>query len=75
VATAASFTIDKGIPAPSKERSRYPFADMEVGDSFLIPDMKTSAEISSAVSYRKNRYREDYVCRSTEGGLRVWRIA
>lgn len=68
------FKIEKGIPAPAK-RGKYPFAEMEVGDSFLVPGAATSAEISSAVSYRKNRYQEQYICRSVDGGLRVWRIA
>lgn len=73
---SGSFKIEKGIPAPAHKRAhKYPLADMEVGDSFLIPDAKTSAEISSSISYRKNRYGEQYVCRVVDGGLRVWRTA
>jgi hypothetical protein len=76
MATAAKYRIERGIPAPADGRkSQYPFDEMEPGDSFFIPGMKSSAEISSSVSYRKNRYQEKYVCRAVEGGLRVWRIA
>jgi len=48
---------------------------MEVGDSFLVPGIRISAKISSAVIYRKNRYGEDYICRAVDGGVRVWRTA
>jgi hypothetical protein len=73
--SAPQFTIEKGIEPPVNKQSKYPFAQMEPGDSFFIPGMNTSAEISSAVSYRKNRYGESYRCRAVEGGLRVWRVA
>jgi hypothetical protein len=59
------------IPAAKKERGNYPFADMDVGDSFLVPDIKSSAEISSAVSYRRNRYGERHMCRRVDGDYRV----
>jgi hypothetical protein len=71
---ATGFKIEKGIPAP-KSRAAYPFADMEVGDSFFIPGMKTSAEISSAISYRRLRHGEKYRSQAVDGGLRVWRVA
>jgi hypothetical protein len=72
---ASTFKIESGIPVPPGNRANYPFAKMKVGDSFLVPGVKNSAAIASSVSYRKNRYGENYVCRTTEGGLRVWRIA
>jgi len=70
----ASFKVERDIPPPPS-RSKYPFGEMEVGDSFLVPGIKTSAEISSAVNYRKSRYGENYICRAVDGGVRVWRTA
>jgi hypothetical protein len=76
IEVASAFKIEKGIPAPPASRAaKYPFAEMEIGDSLLIPGIKSSAEISSSISYRKNRYRENYICRAVEGGVRVWRTA
>lgn len=72
---AATFRIEKNIPAPPNRRSKYPFADMEVGDSFMIPGAATSAKIGSSISYRCIRYGEKYRTSAVDGGLRVWRVA
>lgn len=69
-----SFAIEKGIPVPpEKDTKKYPFKEMQIGDSFFIPGAKTSAVISGPITYRKTRYREQYMCRCVDGGLRVWR--
>lgn len=31
------FVIESSIPVPTVQRAVYPFADMEIGDSFLLP--------------------------------------
>lgn len=68
------FQIEKGIPAPTNQRARFPFEKMEVGDGFFA-DGITQSKVYSAVTYRKNRYGEKYVCRAVEDGFRVWRTA
>jgi len=63
--------IDKGIPFPSK----YPFATMQVGDSFLVP-LGTSR---FAVGQSAKRYGEKHGMKFTvrqvaDKTFRCWRI-
>jgi hypothetical protein len=80
-----SFTIDKNVPVPASTAGRgpvYPFTDMQVGDSFLVPvaageaATKRAAGLSRAASMnaKKNAGRK-YTVRKVEGGVRVWRLA
>jgi hypothetical protein len=48
---------------------------MEVGDSFLIPNVRASSQISACITYRRNRYGERHRCAVDGDGLRVWRVA
>lgn len=78
--------VEKGFPLPSDSRGRpggkYPFATMEVGDSFHMP-AKDHAEVSnararisaSAKTFRKSRPDVVFATRKVDGGIRVWRIA
>lgn len=70
------FTIDHDIPLPPKRTGRtvnYPYEEMEVGDSFAVPNL---AGVQSAYAANK-RYRDRYYCtrKLPEGGYRVWRTA
>ena len=70
MATALEFEIEKGIPVPPG-RARYPFAEMEVGDSFV-------ADETAAASARVWGRRKDVKFRQVKIGqnqFRVWRIA
>lgn len=80
-----SFTIDKNVPVPASTAGRgptYPFAAMQIGDSFFVPATgeavkKRAAGLSRAASAhaKKNEGRK-YTTRKVEGGgVRVWRIA
>lgn len=64
--------IEKGIPL-AWGFYKYPFAEMEVGDSFLIPDMK----IGRMGHIRKQAEMKtgfEFTCRTVPGGVRVWRV-
>lgn len=69
--------IDKGVPIPPdgecfRRRYTYPWADLQIGDSFLMPD----ASSGSAQAYTRGlRDGRTYTTRLVEGGLRVWRTA
>lgn len=80
--------VEKNIPIPHTRRSgaidRYPFDQLEPGDSFLIPlhltgekeaDNKTKLRSTGVVSYATHKYKHKYATRLVEGGRRVWRIA
>ncbi len=69
----STYKIEKGIPVPEMgEASKYPFSQMEIGDSFLIPNKKTSQ-----TGYMTNKYALKYgrkfVSRQVGNDVRVWR--
>lgn len=63
--------VEKNIPMPK----RWPFDEMKVGDSFLIPKgvMRTTVSVS-ALRYGK-RAGMKFTTRDTPEGYRCWRIA
>jgi hypothetical protein len=67
--------IDKGIPMPSRGRAinwAPLLGQLEVGDSFLLPDAAKSA-ISTAVKAFKDATGKELSTRKVDGGIRVWR--
>lgn len=72
------YPIEKNVPIPQKNRhgrpSKYPWRDMEVGDSFVM-----QLKVNSAVNMcRHARATTGYKfsCRTQpDGTVRVWRIA
>jgi hypothetical protein len=71
------FKIEKNIPIPvptvGVRRSMYPFADMAVGDSFEVVG-KNARQFSGATNSAMKRYGFKFVTRSTESGVRIWRV-
>ena len=72
-----SYLVEKGIPVPAATpNSRYPFAAMEVGDSFFAA--KGRATVTGAT--RRNSKATGRLYRVAEetkdgiAGVRVWRI-
>ena len=71
------FEIDHDIPIP-KPRPRprkYPFRDMQIGDSFYVPQtiVKNIAPAAAQVAKRMGNGAK-FTCRSIDGGVRVWRV-
>ena len=67
----SAIKIDKGVPMPS--RMKYPFEEMEVGDSFLVlSDNRTS--VSTLVGRHQNG-KKFSLRKMTDGTYRCWRIA
>ena len=77
---AIQYKIDKKLPMPtfkSRASSRYPFSEMEVGDSFHVPLMDVASGKSlRQTSYAANRKHKGKVFRvaDAEGGYRVFRV-
>ncbi len=77
--------IDKGIKMPPNgcgRKYKHPFGEMEVGDSFLIAQVKGKtirqlwSRAGSAMSYANRKLApKRFSCRSVEGGIRIWRVA
>ena len=74
-AVSPTFVIEKGIPvAKARGRKKYPFGDMEVGDSFLA-DMSQRQRLANAACFYGKRNNCRFTVRAVEGGIRVWRVA
>lgn len=68
--------IEKGVPIPAARTNSnncYPWREMEVGDSFVIPGMDRTAG-GSRVHYANQLGIGRFTLRSFDGGVRVWRI-
>lgn len=84
-ATRSSFSFDvpateviqitKGVPTPSGRKAKYPFRDMEVGDSFFAPGSSVIGMHGCARRYRPMRFTCRTVIEHGVPGIRVWRIA
>ena len=63
--------IDKDFPLPTK----YPFEQMEVGDSFALPPSASRENVAAATSrYGKNHKKIFTVRKSNDGTFRCWRL-
>lgn len=75
------FTLEKNVPMPPRKAgtARYPFASMEVGDSFAIPkDDKAASAISAAArvwALRHGLHNHKFSVRSNGSTVRIWRTA
>ena len=56
-------------------RKKYPFSDMEIGDSFLAVDISMNTVSPSCVKYGKALNMKFSVRHEGENSSRVWRIA
>jgi hypothetical protein len=76
MATAPTFEIERGVPTPDHARRKYPFADMEVGDSFFVPGA-TPVRLTNAANSLKQCYgwKRSFSARKVDGGARIWRVA
>ncbi len=84
-----SIRIDKGVPLSKKSAGRYakyPFNQMDVGDSFFVAGVDNSTVMSSTISYWSKklgrtysvRLRDETGKRMTKNGIegaRVFRMA
>lgn len=73
--------VQKGIPLEKRRepRSRYPFEEMEVGDSFFVKCdegslvSKRSTVLSSSIYYGKMCGKK-FTSRTFPDGFRIWRV-
>lgn len=78
------FKIEKNVKMDQwRERIRkYPFKEMDIGDSFLFPCSESEREkhtarytIYAAIGYfKKKNSGYKFSVRSVDGGFRVWRV-
>lgn len=69
------FKIEKDVPVV--RASKYPFPKMDVGDSFLVPNTTTYARDGKTAIAAASRFGLKhgwkFVCRTVDGGVRIWR--
>lgn len=77
-----SYKIEKNIPIPADAltasgRTKYPFADMEIGDSFVVAGKEKMASTVNSAARRLGFKFVSKPERDDEGtviGVRVWRV-
>ena len=62
--------IESNIPMPT----RFPFADMKVGDSFLAPEGTNKSLVAVYASRHAKKTGTKFTVRRTPEGIRCWRI-
>ena len=69
-----SIAIEKNIPIPSdRKRNSYPYKQMDVGESFFVPDIRIQVVCNN--NYRANKITGmKFTARREGNGVRVWRI-
>lgn len=85
-----SFKLEEDVPVPARaapnREAKYPFTDMAVGQSFLVPITKDDSDIArirrrmnSACGTAQRRIKKTsgtdvrFTSRTVEEGVRVWR--
>lgn len=74
-----TFKIDKGIPIPpdNQKMTKYPWREMEVGDSFFMPvePSKSRNKVASGLLTTARFYKPlKFKTAQNSNGVRVWRI-
>ena len=72
---ASNIEITKGVPTPRGRKSKYPFRDMEVGDSFFAPGSSVIGIHGCARRHRPMKFTCRSIVENGVAGIRVWRIA
>lgn len=76
------YEIEKGIPCPPNSagtnnlgRTKYPFAEMSIGDSFAYPQKTKHNTVGVTVCRAAKKLGFKFVTRKVDGIIRVWRVA
>ena len=72
------FLVEKDVPLPAWFEQKYPLAEMDVGDSFLVPDPSLAdlRRLRAAVCHFGKRHERLYSVRKDPkkpGSYRCWR--
>lgn len=73
--SSATITIQDSIPIPTTSKSDFPFADLEVGQSFFTTRFSVAGVGPRTVSLRAKgrKFTARTVTEGGETGVRVWR--
>jgi hypothetical protein len=67
--------IEKALPIPGRKHGspKYPFLEMEVGDSIFFKGQNSESTAAFAARKWSQRHEQKFSCRNVDGGLRIWR--
>lgn len=68
------FEIEKSVPIPPDKKTPWPFADMEVGDSFSIPAQSIAKARVAASFYQRSHNVILTVRVQPDRSFRCWRV-
>lgn len=68
------YAIEKGIEMPEGRNRKYPFKEMEVGDSFFVDEGRKDSLQAMCSQYGK-KYGRKFCALAWQTGVRVWRAA
>jgi hypothetical protein len=75
---ASSFQIESGVPVPAAKPGtrQFPFAEMQVGDSFFVSGGNKAEIRASQAAYQYAKvHGVKFTTGAVEGGRRIWRVA
>lgn len=68
--------VEKNIPMVRFKYERFPFPEMDIGDSFLIEGLKERRSVVQAAAQQKIRNKKIFSTRKVdENKWRCWRVA
>jgi hypothetical protein len=70
----SKYVIEKGI-SPPEDKNKYPFHEMQVGDSFVAPREREESVRTAASKLSITLAPKRWTVRRNEDGIRVWRVA
>lgn len=74
----SSYKIEKNVPMPSQlhtKSPKYPFRDMAIGDSFVVPVGEVKNARSCAYQFcMRNRPKKIVIRKQEDGSYRCWRM-
>lgn len=72
-ATNSKIKIERNIPIPVEKGRKYPFKEMEIGDSFYVEGVKHNSlsGVATVIGYRLGM---KFIVRRWKTGLRCWRV-
>ena len=74
------FKLERGVPVPKKGggrqkgQTKYPFAIMKIGDSFMAASSLSGIGTVSRKWARSTGSKAIFTCRTVDGGVRIWRV-
>lgn len=71
-----SYAIEKGVPPPEQiSKAKYPFPEMEVGDSFVAPQSDIDKVRFAAGQMARRKGMKFATRRMDDGTYRIWRLS